>query len=119
MDQLRRMAHALKPAGTFLVVISLIVVAPGLAGAFGKNPTLSFMLLGAFIIHMGARPGKEELLVTLGLAAGFRTAYATLTTGLTPYFGSLLINWGGFLGVASLLARISHRRSSKKPLLLA
>jgi len=103
MDQIRHIARALKPAGTFLVVISLIVVGPGLAGAFGKNPTLSFMLLGAFIIHMGARPRKEERLATLGLAAAFQTAYSTLATGSTPYFGSVLINFGGFLGVASLL----------------
>jgi hypothetical protein len=84
------------------VLLSVVVLGGGLGFALGNNPLLSFMLLGTFIVHMGSGPKSSERLWTVGAAVFFRTIYA-FTKGFHPYFGSAVVSWGGFLGVASLI----------------
>lgn len=99
-----------------MVAASLLVFGPGLLWALGNMPTLSFMMLGAFIIHMSMRPARSELAATLGLAALLRLAYSAAGNSFVTYFGSAWLDWGGFLGSASLAALfIRAWRSSPQP----
>jgi hypothetical protein len=84
------------------VLLSIVVLGGGLGFALGNNPLLSFMLLGTFIVHMGSGPKSSERIWTVVAAVVFREIY-TFTKGFQPYFGSAVVSWGGFLGVASLL----------------
>jgi len=84
------------------VILSLIVLGGGLAYSLGNNPLLSFMLMGTFIIHMSSSPGKAERAITVGIAVLFRETYV-VTKGFHIYFGSAIVSWGGFLGLASLV----------------
>lgn len=85
-----------------LVMVSLVVLAPALAGPLGNNPVLSFMMWGSFLIYLASRPKMPEWVIAVLLAIGLRLAYGFFI-GLNSSFGSWLINWGGFAGLASLL----------------
>src|SRR3954452_7413305 len=100
-----RPSRALRRLCLCFVVLTVILLGGGLAWALGNNSILSFMLLGSFVIHLGARPGRAEWLAVLVLAAVLRTLYAALV-GFHPYFGSVLISCGSFLGLASLLVQL-------------
>src|SRR5690242_11541665 len=103
------------------VVLSIIVFGGGIGWALGNNPILSFMLLGSFVIHVATRPAPRELLATLAVAAVYRAAYAA-AADFRPYFGSALISWGGFLGLASLtvlLFQIQRSRGELREVLRA
>ena len=102
-SQTKPILLVLKPLAVFAVIASLLLFGPGVVSALGNMPTLSCMMLGAFIIHLSARPEPRELVITIFLAAIFRTAYSVLGPGFVSYFGSILIHWGGFLGSASLV----------------
>lgn len=84
------------------VLFSIVVLGGGLGFALGNNPLLSFMLLGTFIVHMSSGPKSSERSWTVIIAVFCREVYA-FTAGFHPYFGSAVVSWGGFLGVASLL----------------
>jgi hypothetical protein len=94
------------------VLFSIAVLGGGLAFALGNNPLLSFMLLGTFIVHMASGPKSPERIGTVLAAIGFREIYA-FTEGFHPYFGSAVVSWGGFLGVASLLVLLVQSARSR------
>src|ERR1017187_3020351 len=75
----------------------------GLLGNIGNNPILAFAVAGAFIIHLASGPSRREVLITLVLAAVLHFLYQRITGGFARYFGYMIINWGGFLGISSLL----------------
>ncbi|MCU1237300.1 MAG: hypothetical protein JWP63_5267 [Candidatus Solibacter sp.] len=96
---------ALRRLPIVFVVLSVLLLSGGIGWALGNNSILSFMLLGSFLIHMATRPGRREWLTVLGLAVLLRTAYAAFL-GFHPYFGSVLVSWGSFLGLASLVVQL-------------
>src|ERR1035438_9859786 len=75
----------------------------GLLGNIGNNPILAFAVAGAFIIHLASGPSRREVLITLVLAAVLHFLYQRITGGFARYFGYMIINWGSFLGISSLL----------------
>src|ERR1700730_10237780 len=101
--------RALRAPAIALVVCSLVLLGGGLQSAIGNNPVLSFMLLGTFLIHMSVRPGRAGWMATLIMGA-LRRWGDTFFVPLHPFFLSQFINWGGFLGLASLLAMLARKR---------
>ncbi|MGA3020058.1 MAG: phosphatase PAP2 family protein [Bryobacteraceae bacterium] len=80
----------------------------GLWTGLGNNPILALAVAGAFIIHLASRPSRREVLITLVLAAVLRLLYERITGGSGRYFGSMVIIWGSFLGISSLLVLAVH-----------
>jgi PAP2 superfamily len=87
------------------VILSLVLLGGGIGWALGNNAILSSMLMGSFLIHMATRPDRAEWLAVLVLAALFRFGYPAFFE-FQPYFGSSVIRWGSFLGLASLLIQL-------------
>jgi len=66
-----------------------------------ETPFLPYCLLGAFAIHMATQPGRQELLWTLGIAAGGILWFAGFSGKFQPTW-SHTIACGAFTGLASL-----------------
>lgn len=93
----------MRPVLLAIAAIPLIVAIPsGLAIALGNNRTFAFMLAGSHVLHLASRPSRREIGVTLGIAAAGGWAYRA-TLGFGGYWGAEVMQWGAFLGVASLL----------------
>ena len=90
----------------FFVMLTVLLLGGGIGWALGNNQILSFMLLGSFLIHMAMRPARAEWLAVLALAILLRSAYAAYMV-FRPYFGSTLVSWGSFLGLASLVVQLA------------
>jgi hypothetical protein len=75
----------------------------GLLGKIGNDPILSLGISGAFIIHCWRGRPRTEYALTIGLAVLLRIAYQ-MTIGISGhYYGDIIVSWGSFLGIASLL----------------
>jgi len=108
------------------VGISKLVVGFMMPSTFVLNPTLSFTLLGTFVIFLWSRPARSAWLAVFILAVGLRAACAKLMGSFGGYYGVSWISWGAFLGIASLMVlaaqtvlsrdrlRNSERRSHRK-----
>jgi hypothetical protein len=96
------------------VVLSLFLLGGGLTYALGNNPLLSFMLMGTFVVHMSSGPRTAERIWTVGCAVLFREIYGA-AKGFHPYFGSSVVSWGGFLGLASLVILLVQMARSQGP----
>jgi hypothetical protein len=96
---------ALRRLPIWFVPLSVFALSGGIGWAIGNNPILSFMLMGSFLIHIGTGPKRAEWLAVAALAALLRTAYGAFWP-FEPYFGSALISWGSFLGLASLIVQL-------------
>ena len=98
--------RALDTVKPVLLALALLAVAlaflNGLVATFGNSPQFSFTLAGSFAIFLATRPSRSEVVVTLVLGLALRFAYGA-SVGVKPYFGSVLIAFAGFLGVASLM----------------
>ena len=98
--------RALDAAKPLLLALALLLVAlaflNGLAASLGDSPAFSFTLAGSFALFLATRPPRREVVVTLVLGLALRLAYGA-TLGVKPYFGSVLISFAGFLGIASLM----------------
>ena len=93
---------ALAAAGVVLLIPVLIAVHNGLYDSFVDSPLSGWGMWGTFVIHMGTRPNRKELGITLFLGLVMRLAYDA-AIGEIGYPGSLVIAMGTFLGLASLL----------------
>jgi hypothetical protein len=100
-------SRALDAAKPLLLALALLAVAlaalNGLARSLGDSPQFSFTLAGSFAIYLATRPARREVVVTVLLGLALRLAYEVMV-GVPPYFGSILICFAGFLGVAGLMA---------------
>ncbi len=93
---------ALAAAGILLLAPALIAVHNGLYDSFVDSPLSGWGMWGTFVIHMGTRPSRKEVGITVLLGLAMRLAYDA-AIGETGYPGSLVIAMGTFLGLASLL----------------
>jgi hypothetical protein len=104
--RMRRASGALDAAKPVLLALALLAVAiamqNGLLTLLGRNAPLSFTLAGSFALYLATRPARNELVVTLLLALALRLLYGA-AFGVQPYFGSVVICFAGFLGLASLM----------------
>jgi PAP2 superfamily len=101
-----RGSRELDAAKPVLLALALMAVAlaflNGLAASLGKSPQFSFTLAGSFALFLATRPKRLEIVITFILGLALRLAYGAYF-GIQPYFGSAMIGFAGFLGVASLL----------------
>jgi hypothetical protein len=112
--------RALDAAKPVLLVLALLAVAlaflNGLAASFGDSPQFSFTLAGSFALFLATRPARRQVVATLVLGLALRLVYGA-SLGIKPYFGSVLIGFAGFLGIASLIvlafAAVRNRRFSE------
>jgi PAP2 superfamily len=84
------------------VALSIVLLSGGLVWAIGNNGFLAFQLTGSFLIHMSSRPSRREIAATLILGAILRILYGAIYH-FDPYFGSVILCCGSFLGLASLI----------------
>jgi hypothetical protein len=91
----------------FLALLSpfpiLLALAGGLFHEIGNNATLAFMLAGSLVICTRARLSRDYWIGVAVLAVILRWVYFRITGPPAPYFGSAWIQWGSFLGLASLV----------------
>lgn len=98
-----RVFHAVKPVLMALALLAVaIALVNGLLDSLGHSPQFSFTLAGSFALFLAARPSRREIVVTLLLGLVLRVVYGA-TFVIQPYFGSVLISFAGFLGIASLM----------------
>jgi hypothetical protein len=105
-SQTGRAQRAFEAAKPVLLAFALVAVAVairgGLLNSLGSSPQFPIALAGSFALHLATRPTRREIGVTLLVGLALRLAYGA-TYGVQPYFGSMPIAFGGFLGIASLL----------------
>src|SRR5258708_6164916 len=102
--------------GTSIMLVLEISVRNGIVAALGRNSTLSFFMMGSFVIHMWTRPGWRQIVGALGSGALLAMGYAAVWGGpdLSP-----MVTAGSFLGagsltmvaLATLLAKDADRRA--------
>src|SRR6266581_4503093 len=97
-----RPVSALRRLSIIFVLMSVLLMSGGIVFALGNNTILAFMLMGSFLVHMGARPERAEWIAVVGMAVLLRMGY-TLIGDFHPYFGDIVIRWGSFLGLGSML----------------
>lgn len=83
----------------FLVIFAFF---NGLLISFGNSPQMSFTLIGSFVIYMASKPMKREIFIVILLGILFKIVYES-TIGVSPYFGSNVISFLGFIGASSIL----------------
>lgn len=112
--------RALDAAKPLLLAFAFLAVTlalfNGLVASLGDSPQFSFTLAGSFALFLAAQPARREVVVTLILGLTLRLAYGA-SLGVRPYFGSVLISFAGFLGIASLMvlavSAVRNRRFSE------
>jgi len=104
-------AKPLLLALAFLVVVA--AVRQGLLDSLGTSSQFSLVLAGSFAFHLAARPSRTEIAITFLLGLALELAYST-TFVIKQYFGSTLIVFAGFLGLASLIVLAYSAVRSKR-----
>ena len=98
--------RALDAAKPVLLAVALLAIAVscanGLVASLGHNPQFSFTLAGSFAFYLATRPALRAIVLTLVLGLALRVAFG-VTLGVEPYFGSVLIAFSCFVGIASLM----------------
>jgi len=98
-----RVLDAVKPVLLALALLAVgLALLNGLLESLGHSPQFSLTLAGSFALFLATRPSRREIVATLLLALVLRVAYGA-TFVIQPYFGSVLISFAGFLGIASLM----------------
>jgi len=98
------------PIALLVAVLPVLfsIIYGSLIVSLGSNPILAFAASGAFIVHFSRRPPRAECAATFVLAILLRLLYALVFHRIGEYFGSPVIVWGSFLGLASLVMLLLH-----------
>jgi hypothetical protein len=88
-------------AGVMALLPVAISIHEGGSDWFASNSFTPFGMWGTFAIHVSTRPSRKELGITVAIGLLLRVLY-NLAVGERSFPGSLIINMGTYLGLASL-----------------